>query len=56
MADYVLDTHALCWYLVDRARLGPRARTALDAAAQGNVTMAVPAIVAAELLPTKIGV
>lgn len=48
MADvYVIDTHALLWYLDDNARLGQRARSALI---DPESRFLVPAIALAEAL------
>ena len=42
---YVLDTHALVWYLTDDARLGVNARNVLD---DENNLLIIPVIVLAE--------
>jgi len=57
VADYVVDTHALFWYLVDSRRLGATARNLMDEAAAGHGTLVVPSIVVAELyyLNAKLG-
>lgn len=46
---YVVDTHALFWYLTASPRLGLRARRALDEGTQGQAVIYVPVIVLAEL-------
>lgn len=50
MEKYVVDTHALIWYLVGSPRLGTRARAALDAVVSGEASVIIPAIVVAELV------
>jgi len=45
MTSYVIDTHALVWYLADDPRLGEKAREILQS--RGN-RLIVPAIVLAE--------
>lgn len=47
---YVIDSHALHWYLLDPTRLGPGAQAALKLAEVGEAEMLVPAIVLAELV------
>ncbi len=46
---YVLDTHALLWYLTGNKRLGTRAANIFDAADRGETQLIVSAIVLAEL-------
>lgn len=46
---YILDTHALIWYLTQDKKLGPRAQAVFAAAEQGQTQIIVPAIVMAEL-------
>jgi predicted nucleic acid-binding protein len=46
---YVVDTHALIWYLTDDTKLGERAAQVFAAAEQGETRLVVPAIVVAEL-------
>ena len=46
---YVVDTHALFWYLTASPRLGLQARRALDEGARGQAVIYVPVIVLAEL-------
>lgn len=46
---YVVDTHALFWYLIDSPLLGPAAQAAFDEADTGHALIYVPAIVLAEL-------
>jgi len=48
---YVVDTHALLWFLTDSRRLGRRAGRILDDAETGTVKVYVPVIVLAELQP-----
>lgn len=47
---YVLDTHALHWYLLGDPQLGPGARAALQLVGLGGAQLLVPAIVLAELV------
>ena len=47
-AQFVIDTHALWWYLNSSNRLSPAAAAAFMLAASGNATLIVPAIVVAE--------
>ncbi len=47
---YVIDTHALIWYLRGSDRLGAAARAAFDDVTSGRAHMVVPAIVLAELV------
>lgn len=49
MNEYVADTHALYWYLLDSPRLGANASKALDEADNGLALIYLPAIVLAEL-------
>lgn len=51
---YVVDAHALYWYLEDPARLGQGAVAALDLAAAGGAQAIVPAIVVAETYYTSV--
>jgi PIN domain nuclease of toxin-antitoxin system len=46
MKTYVIDTHALTWYLDDDPRLGSQAEAVLDNA---DVRLIIPAIVLAEI-------
>ena len=48
-ATYVLDAHALYWYLHDPARLSLAAEMAIDAVVAAHALGLVPAIVVAEL-------
>ena len=54
---FVLDTHALWWYLVAPQRLSAAARSAFKLAETGNATLVVPAIVVAEIffVSVKVG-
>ena len=47
---FVLDTHALVWYLEDSAKLSPAARRELSGIEQGDAVGVVPTIVLAELV------
>ncbi|MEO6061767.1 MAG: PIN domain-containing protein [Thermoflexales bacterium] len=49
MKAYVIDTHALYWYLAASPLLSARAKAAMDAAAAGKARLYVSAIVLAEL-------
>jgi PIN domain nuclease of toxin-antitoxin system len=46
---YVLDTHALFWYLTGDVRLSPRVKLLFEAAERGETRMVVSAISIAEL-------
>ncbi len=46
---YVLDTHALVWYLTADHKLSPRASVIFEAAEQGHTQLIISAIVIAEL-------
>lgn len=46
MKTYVVDTHALVWYLTGDRRLGPQAEAVLN---DPDVTLIIPAIVLAEI-------
>ena len=46
MKTYIVDTHALAWYLDDDPRLGAQAEAVLD---DPHVRIIVPAIVLAEI-------
>jgi len=50
MANYVVDTHALVWFLADDSRLSQTAKGALKAAERTEVGALVPTIVLAELV------
>ncbi|GBC75881.1 hypothetical protein HRbin07_00073 [bacterium HR07] len=54
---YVVDTHALFWYLTASPQLGSQALQAFQAAEQGHAKIIVPTIVLAELyfLNEKLG-
>ncbi len=49
MNEYVTDTHALFWYLLNLPMLGANASTAFNEADNGNAIIYIPAIVFAEL-------
>jgi len=46
---YVLDTHALIWYLRSDRKLGAQAAAIFEAAKRGETLLVVSAIVIAEL-------
>lgn len=46
---YVVDTHALIWYLLNNKKLSPTARMIFQAAEQNQTILIIPAIVVAEL-------
>lgn len=46
---YVVDTHALIWYLTNDKKLSPKASLVFAAAERGQTLLIVPAIVMAEL-------
>ncbi len=48
-SHYVVDTHALFWYLVDSPRLSDKARSVFKAAFAGQTTLILPTIVLLEL-------
>jgi len=50
MADAVIDTHALVWYLEDSPRLSPAAREVFDACDRGEVVLYVPTICLVEII------
>jgi predicted nucleic acid-binding protein len=54
---YVVDTHALFWYLTASPRLSARAKDAFDEGKRGEAKVCIPAIVLAELfyLNEKLG-
>lgn len=54
---FVLDTHALWWYLTSPRRLPPAAQAVFRLGETGNATLVIPAIVVAELhfLSAKLG-
>lgn len=47
---FVLDTHALVWYLTDDAKLSARAASLIEQSERGGLNMVIPTIVLAELL------
>ncbi len=49
MNEYVADTHALFWYLLNMPQLGSNADAVFDDADNGNAVICIPAIVFAEL-------
>lgn len=50
MSSFVVDTHALAWFLTDDPQLGSNAKNILELAESGKATILVPTIVLAELL------
>src|SRR5690348_5794207 len=46
---YVIDTHALYWWLTTDGKLSDRANEIFDAAERGETLLIIPAIVLAEL-------
>jgi PIN domain nuclease of toxin-antitoxin system len=46
---YVVDTHALIWYLLNDKKLSQRAKTIFQAAEQNQTILVISAIVVAEL-------
>ena len=46
---YVVDTHALIWYLLNDKKLSPRAKDLFEAAEQHQTMLIISAIVLAEL-------
>lgn len=50
MRAYVLDTHALIWYLTDDERLSPAARQAFAEIERGEARGLIPIVVLLELL------
>lgn len=46
---YVVDTHALIWYLTGDKKLSKRAREIFEAAERGETRLLLPAIVLAEM-------
>ncbi|MEX1255130.1 MAG: PIN domain-containing protein [Dehalococcoidia bacterium] len=47
---YIIDTHALVWYLTDDAKLSEQAASIIERSEHGDLTIAIPTIVLAELL------
>lgn len=47
---YVVDTHALLWYLAEDKSLGKKAKNVLDRADKGDVDIVIPTTVLAEAL------
>ena len=54
MNEYVTDTHALYWYLLNLPLLGSKANAVFDEADNGNAIIYIPAIVFAELYYTNV--
>jgi PIN domain nuclease of toxin-antitoxin system len=46
---YIVDTHALIWYLTDDRKLGKQASAIFAAAERGETQLVVSAIVVAEM-------
>ena len=53
MPEFVVDTHALFWYLSGSSRLGARADAIFARGASGEAKLLLPAIVIAELFYTN---
>ena len=49
MDSYVVDTHALAWFVSEDKRLSPRATQILSQAEAGEVQVLIPTLVLAEL-------
>lgn len=49
-SQYVIDTHALVWYIGGSQRLPPTARAALQQVDQGQATGLIPILVLAEVI------
>ncbi|TAK65299.1 MAG: PIN domain-containing protein [Dehalococcoidia bacterium] len=47
---FVVDTHALVWYLTDDKKLSAKAASLIEQSERGGVKMVIPTIVLAELL------
>ena len=47
---YIVDTHALAWYLTEDAKLSGVAASIIERGEQGDLTIVIPTIVLAELL------
>jgi PIN domain nuclease of toxin-antitoxin system len=47
---YVIDTHALVWYLTDDRKLSGQVASIIERGERGEVTIVIPTIVLAELL------
>ena len=46
---YVIDTHALIWYLLGDKKLSNKARAVFEAGERGDARLVLPAVVLAEL-------
>lgn len=46
---YVVDTHALIWYLTDTSKLGKNAKAIFEAAERGETQLVISAVVIAEM-------
>ena len=49
MNSYVVDTHALAWFVSEDKRLSPRAKNILSQGEAGEVQVLIPTLVLAEL-------
>ncbi len=49
MNSYVVDTHALAWFVSEDKRLSPRAKSILSQGETGEVQILIPTLVLAEL-------
>jgi PIN domain nuclease of toxin-antitoxin system len=50
METFVVDTHALAWFLADDERLSPSALRVLSTAEESATQVLVPTLVLAELM------
>lgn len=50
MEQYVIDTHALLWYVTADARIGVQAKSVIEKAEAGEVKIILPAIVLIEAI------
>lgn len=50
MEQYVIDTHPLLWYVSADNRIGSQAKTVMDKAEAGEISIIVPAIVLIEAI------
>ena len=49
MDTYVVDTHAIAWFIAEGKRLSPLAASILNQAQDGEVQILIPTLVLAEL-------
>lgn len=50
MEQYIIDTHALLWYISADTRIGTQAKSVIEKAEAGEVKIIVPAIVLIEAI------